>query len=288
MINVLLTGCDGQLGSEIKGLSSSFEEFNFFFTNKSKLDITDINAVKNFVLLNEIKIIINCAAYTMVEKAQFESELAKMVNHYAVANLAEVSKKNNIKLVHISTDYVFDGTKTKPYTEICQTNPLSIYGQTKLDGELSIIKINPSNSLIIRTSWLYSNFGNNFVKKIIALSKINNDIRVVNDQFGSPTYAYDLAKTILTILPKINNKFVEIYHYSNSGFCSWFDFAKEILALKKIKTSIIPVKYSDFQYSVNRPVFSALENNKIKSSFDIKIPFWKDSLRNLLKNRNLN
>ena len=288
MINVLLTGCDGQLGSEIKGLSTSFEEFNFFFTNKSKLDITDLNAVKNFVLLNKIKIIINCAAYTMVENAQFESQLAEMVNHYAVANLAEVSKKNNIKLVHISTDYVFDGNTNKPYTEICQTNPLSIYGQTKLDGELSIIKINPSNSLIIRTSWLYSNFGNNFVKKIISLSKTKNEIKVVNDQFGSPTYAYDLAKTILTILPKINNKFVEIYHYSNNGFCSWFDFAKEISILKKIKISIIPVKYSDFHYSVNRPVFSALENNKIKSSFDIQIPFWKDSLRILLKNRNLN
>ena len=205
MNNILITGGNGQLGSELKELAHNFVDYNFLFTDVSDLDITDHKAVKIFIENNNITVIINCAAYTAVDQAESESDLADLINHLAVENFAKIAKENNIKLIHVSTDYVFDGTKFKAYVETDITNPQSIYGQTKLDGELAIKKINPENSIIIRTSWVYSKYGNNFVKTMLRLSKTLDEISVVSDQIGSPTSAIDLAKTILTILNNIKN-----------------------------------------------------------------------------------
>ena len=278
MNNILVTGAKGQLGSELKVIALDFSDYNLFFTNRINLDITDYNAVKDFVESNNINAIINCAAYTFVDRAESEPELANQINHLAVLNLAILAKSHNIKLIHISTDYVFDGKSQKPYKETDKTFPQSVYGRTKLDGELAMQKINPTNSIIIRTSWLYSKFGNNFVKKITVLSKTNSEINMVSDQVGSPTSAADLAQVILTILPKIKNNMVETYHYSNAGGCSWYDFALEIFRIKNIKTPINAVKTSKFPTIVKRPAYSVLDKSKIKSRFNLKIPSWKASL----------
>ena len=195
-----------------------------------------------------------------------------------MANFAKLSKENNIKLIHISSDYVFDGNSQKPYTETDTPNPQSIYGQTKLDGELAIQKINPANSIIIRTSWLYSKFGNNFVKKMLRLGKNSSEISVVSDQIGTPTNAADLALAILKILPRLQNTSLELFHYSNEGVCSWYDFALEIFKIRAIKTVVNRVKSSEFPTLVKRPSYSVLDKAKIKTFFDLAIPFWKDSL----------
>ena len=200
--NILVTGSSGQLGSEIKELSKDYS-YNLFFTTRSELDIINKEDIKNFVNDNNINTIINCAAYTAVDKAEEDKVNADLVNRKAVEKLAQIAKENNIKLIHISTDYVFDGKSFKPYTEDDMTNPNSVYGQTKLDGELEMIKINPSNSIIIRTSWVYSSFGNNFVKTMIRLGKEKDSLGVIFDQVGTPTYAKDLAKIILDIIPNI-------------------------------------------------------------------------------------
>ena len=197
MLNILVTGGNGQLGSELKEIAPNYQDYNFLFTDVKDLDITNHGAVACFIESNKINVIINCAAYTAVDKAESEPELADEINHLAVANFSEIAKKNNIKLVHISTDFVFDGTNKKPYKEIDVPNPLSVYGQTKLDGELAMQKINPANSIIIRTSWVYSRFGNNFVKTMIRLAETRDEISVVADQIGSPTNAEDLAQLIL-------------------------------------------------------------------------------------------
>tara|TARA_Y100000991_G_C21958193_1_gene343112 strand:- start:404 stop:1303 length:900 start_codon:yes stop_codon:yes gene_type:complete len=278
MNNVLVTGGSGQLGSELQAIAFDYPQYNLFFVDRSALDITDHVAVKAFIEINKINSIINCAAYTAVDSAESEPKLANAVNHLAVTNLATLAKDNHIKLIHISTDYVFDGNSQRPYKESDNPNPQSVYGHTKLDGELAIKKINPSNTIIIRTSWLYSNFGNNFVKKIIALSKTNDNINIVSDQIGSPTNATDLAKAVFTILPKIKNKSVEVFHYSNDGFCSWYDFSVEIFRIKNIKTLINAVKTSEFPTIVKRPTYSVLDKTKIKTRFDLEIPSWKDSL----------
>ena len=284
MNNILVTGADGQLGSELKIISHNYPENNFLFTKLTDLDITNHIAVAEFISCNKITAIINCAAFTDVDKSENQRELANIINHLAVANLAKLSKINNIKLVHISTDYVFNGINSKPYVETNSPNPLSVYGQTKLDGEIAMQRINPIFSIIIRTSWLYSNFGNNFVKKILHLAKGIDQINVVSDQTSTPTNAADLAKVIMDIFPKINNKSVEIYHYSNDGFCSRYDFALELFKLKKINTFINPVKTLEFPSKVNRPGYSVLNKSKIKVSFDLKIPHWKESLSNTFEN----
>ena len=278
MNNILVTGSAGQLGSELRTIASNFPDFNLLFTNRINLDITDHQAVKNFIKIYKINVIINCAAYTAVNKAEKEPTLADAINHLAVANFAKLSKENNIKLIHISSDYVFDGNSQKPYTETDTPNPQSVYGQTKLDGELAIQKINPANSIIIRTSWLYSKFGNNFVKKILSLAKTRREISVVSDQIGTPTNAADLAHAILNILPRLENKSVELFHYSNEGVCSWYDFALEIFKIRAIKTVVNAVKTSEFPTLVKRPNYSVLDKAKIKTFFDLAVPFWKDSL----------
>lgn len=290
MNNVLITGANGQLGNEIQELSSNYN-YNFFFTTKENLDITNENEILNFIENNNINTVINCAAYTAVDKAELEQELADLVNRKAVKKLAKISKEKNIKLVHISTDYVFDGKHFKPYCEEFQTNPNSVYGQTKLDGELEMLKINPYNSIIIRTSWVYSSYGNNFVKTMLKLGKDRDELGVIFDQIGTPTYAKDLAKTILDVIPKIGttpqergeNKKVEIYNYSNEGVLSWYDFAKEIMRMAKLNCKINPIETFQYPTPALRPHYSLLNKSKIKKDFNITIPYWKDSLDECLK-----
>ena len=278
MNNILVTGGNGQLGSELKEITPNFPDYNFLFTDVSDLDITAHDEVRAFIERNNINIIINCAAYTAVDKAESEPKLSDAINNLAVANFAQIANEKNIKLIHISTDYVFDGTNHKPYVETDTPNPKSVYGQTKLDGELAMRKINPTNSIIIRTSWVYSKFGNNFVKTMLRLAETKSEISVVADQIGSPTSAADLAKAILTILPMVHNKTVEIFHYSNEGLCSWYDFAQEIFRIKNIKTLVNAVKTSEFPMLVKRPTYSVLDKSKIKTRFDLEITYWKASL----------
>lgn len=279
MSNVLVTGSKGQLGLEIVKLRNDFSGFNFFFTDSTNLDITITDSIENYIVNNKIDVIINCAAYTNVDKAEDESELANEINHIAIKKIAEIAKKHQIKLIHISTDYVFDGMSENPYLEKDLTNPQNVYGSSKLKGEKAIQEINPSNSMIIRTSWLYSKFGNNFVKTILRLSQKKNQVSVVNDQTGSPTNGSDLANAILEIIPKIKNDSVELYHYANKGKCSWFHFAKEIIKLSKNECEVVPVSSSEFKSKANRPNFSLLNTDKIQKKFDIVIPHWKDSLK---------
>jgi dTDP-4-dehydrorhamnose reductase len=282
MNNILVTGSKGQLGSEIEALCLNYS-YNFFFTDKEELDTTNKEAILNFVQEHNINSIINCAAYTAVDKAEEEQELANVINHKAVQYLAEISKEKNIKLIHISTDYVFDGQNFKPYIEIDATNPNTIYGKTKLDGERYLQEINPKNSIIIRTSWVYSSFGANFVKTMLRLCKERDSLGVIFDQVGTPTYARDLAKAILDILPNIKNEKVEIYNYSNEGVLSWYDFAKEIMKMAKINCQINPIETKDYPTPASRPHYSLLNKLKIKEEFDITIPYWKDSLSECLR-----
>ncbi len=310
MLNILVTGTNGQLGSELKELSGEYD-YHYFFTDRDTLDISNGASVKNFIEMHPIDIIINCAAFTAVDKAETEQELANSINHLAVKQLAQIAKEKNIRLVHISTDYVFDGMHFKPYTETDKTSPNSVYGQTKLDGEKAMQKINPKNSIIIRTSWVYSHFGANFVKTMLRLGKEKEQLGVIFDQVGTPTYARDLAKSILDIVPKINNDSVEIYNYSNEGVLSWYDFAKEIMQMAKLKCQINPIETKEYlALALNegkkcpggeiadtpapkgkvgcptpavRPHYSLLNKSKIKEDFGIIIPYWKDSLGKCLQ-----
>ena len=285
MSNILVTGGNGQLGSEIKELSISCTNGSFFFTDVSDLDITNYTAVAAFIKTNSIDVIVNCAAYTAVDKAESEPELADAINHLAVKNLAIIARERGAKLIHISTDYVFDGTGHKPYVETDTPNPQSVYGQTKLDGELAMQAINPANSIIIRTSWVYSNFGSNFVKTMLRIGQEHKEISVVSDQIGSPTYACDLAKAILEILPQIKNEQVAIYHYTNSGICSWSDFAKAIFEIKGVEVMVHPILTSQYPTLAKRPQYSVLENSKIKKKFNLNMSYWVDSLKNNLEKR---
>ena len=280
--NILITGSNGQLGSEIRELSSNYS-YNFFFTDRNNIDITSKDSIRSFYQTNNINVIINCAAYTAVDKAESDEINADLINRKAVKKLSLVSEELNIKLIHISTDYVFDGRNFKPYCEEFQTNPQGVYGKTKLDGENEMRDINPKNSIIIRTSWVYSSFGNNFVKTMIRLGKEKESLGVIFDQVGTPTYAKDLAKTILDIIPQINNDKVEIYNYSNEGVLSWYDFAKEIMKMAKLDCKINPIETFQYPTPAKRPHFSLLNKSKIKSTFNIEIPYWKDSLDECLK-----
>ena len=280
--NILVTGSMGQLGSEIKELSSNYN-YNFFFTTRDDIDITSKDSIKEFCQTNSINVIINCAAYTAVDKAQSDIENADLVNRKAVKKLSIVAKELNIKLIHISTDYVFDGKNFKPYCEEYQTNPQGIYGKSKLDGENEMININPKNSIIIRTSWVYSYYGNNFVKTMLRLGKEKEELGVIFDQVGTPTYAKHLAKTILDIIPQIDNQKVEIYNYSNEGVLSWYDFAKEIMKMAKLNCKINPIETYQYPTPAKRPHFSLLNKSKIKSKFNLEIPYWKDGLDDCLK-----
>jgi dTDP-4-dehydrorhamnose reductase len=231
---------------------------------------------------NDITVIFNCAAYTNVDQAESEKVKANLVNHLCVDNLARLSLEFDIKLIHISTDYVFDGMMFEPYIEDDIANPQSVYGKTKLAGEKAMQKINPKNSIIIRTSWVYSSYGNNFVKTMLRLAKEKDSLNIIFDQVGTPTYAKDLAKTILNILPQIENEKVEIYHYTNEGVASWYDFAKAIFEIKKISCSINPISTQQYPTPAQRPSYSLLNKSKIKEKFNLEISHWRDSLNEAL------
>ena len=283
MNTILVTGSNGQLGSEIKALALKYANYNFIFTDVAELDIANHKVVEEFINTHRINTIINCAAYTAVDKAEGQEDLANNINHLAVANFAQIAKKNTIKLIHISTDYVFDGTSYKPYIETDVPNPQSVYGQTKLDGENAILRINPKNAIIIRTSWVYSKFGSNFVKTMLRLAETRDEISVVADQIGSPTNAADLAKAILTILPKIKNEKVELFHFSNEGVCSWYDFAKTIFELTDSKITLNPIDSEHYPTPAKRPYYSVLSKNKIKEDYQIEIPYWRTSLKSMIQ-----
>ena len=278
MNNILVTGGNGQLGSELREIAPNYQDYNFLFTDVKDLDITNHTAVAAFIKSNNINVIINCAAYTAVDKAEQQKDVANAINHLAVANFAQISKDKNIKLIHISTDYVFDGTNHKPYVETDTPNPKSVYGKTKLDGEIALQKINPANAVIIRTSWVYSKFGNNFVKTMLRLAETRDEISVVADQVGTPTNAADLAKAILTILPQISNETVELFHYSNEGVCSWYDFAKAIFDINELDIKETPIESAQYPTPAERPFYSVLNKKKIKEKYKIKVPYWKDAL----------
>lgn len=273
---VTVTGYPGQLASEFKSKTQNDDRWIFLSIND--LDITNEKKVFTYFNQNKTDYIINCAAYTNVDRAESEHESAFSVNCNAVKNLLEACKLNNIKLIHFSTDYVFNGKSKKAYDENDSTNPKGIYGMSKKEGEDYIINSNVK-SLIIRTSWLYSTFGNNFVKTIIKISD-KNEINIVQDQVGSPTYASDLADLTIKIINSNNYKWVfgEVFHFCNDGSCSWFEFANEIFKVLNINTKINPVSSIDFNSKVDRPKYSVLNNYKIKKTFDIEINDWKKSL----------
>ena len=283
MNNILVTGSNGQLGSELRVLAQKYPAYNFHFTDFKALDITNHRAVKAFVKEAHISVIINCAAYTAVDKAESDLEMSTKLNHLAVENFGKIAKESNIQLIHISTDYVFDGTNYMPYTEEDKTNPQSVYGSTKLAGEKALQQINPANSIIIRTSWVYSSFGNNFVKTMLSLANERTELGVIVDQIGTPTYARDLAKLLLEIIPKLNNDNLELYHFSNKGACSWYDFAKAIFDLKEIDIKVNAIETSQYLTAAKRPFYSVLNKNKIENSFQIEIPNWRASLKECLQ-----
>lgn len=278
-MNVLITGSKGQLGLELESLGHQFLNFKLFCTDKFSLNILNFEETEQYVLKNNIEVMVNCAAYTDVNKAEDEFEKADEVNHLAVRNLGLIAKKHHIKLIHISTDYVFDGNSEIPYKETDATNPQNTYGISKLNGEKALLEINPKDSIIIRTSWLYSEFGNNFVKSMLKLSKEKESITVVFDQIGSPTYAKDLALVILQIIPEISSDSLQIYHYTNKGQCSWFDFASAIMKIAQQNCEILPIPSSAFKTKAKRPKYSLLDTDKIQHTFNLEIPTWEDALR---------
>lgn len=284
MSNILITGANGQLGNEVRSLAQHHD--NYIFTDVAELDITDKDAIDAFVLEHHIHVIVNCAAYTNVDKAEDDIATADLINHQAVRNLALACKKANAFLIHISTDYVFQGDKNTPCMETEATSPLGVYGKTKLAGEESIKEVlgDTSKYLIFRTAWLYSEFGNNFVKTMRKLTAERENLQVVFDQVGTPTYAGDLAQAIYWIIEhKLYEIHSGIYHFSNEGVCSWYDFAKEIAELSGNTCNIAPCHSNEFPSKVKRPSFSVLDKTKFKNNFELKVPYWKDSLKKCIK-----
>lgn len=285
MKRILVTGSNGQLGNEIKRQSRESGQ-EFIFTNAAELDITNKKQVEEYISQSKPDFLINCAAYTNVEKAEDDESSARRINALAPGYLAESCDRHNVKMIQISTDYVFDGTNYRPYNEVDAVNPLSAYGRTKLEGE-SLVKLALNNSMIIRTSWLYSIFGNNFVKTMIRLGKEKKELTVVNDQVGTPTNAADLAKLLVLIVIEDgsgkSNFIPGIYHFSNEGVCSWYDFARTIMELGGINCKVLPVESKDYPTRVIRPFYSVLNKAKVRNTFGVEVPYWKDSLEKCLK-----
>ena len=278
-MNVLVTGSQGQLGSELQALKKEYPNYKFFFTDVKELDITNEENTAKFIKGNKIEVVINCAGYTAVEKAESDKQQAMLVNATGVKNIAQACGKTNALLIHISTDYVFEGKSFKPYTENDTASPKSIYGKTKLDGEIEVV-FNAKRALIFRTSWLYSSYGNNFVKTIFEKGQTTKELKVVYDQIGTPTYAADLAKAILDIIPKVPSKIrTEIYNYSNEGVASWYDFAQAIVDIKNLDCIVEPVLSKDYPTEAQRPFYSVLNKGRVKKDFGIKIPHWRQSLK---------
>ena len=286
MKNILVTGAYGQLGNEVRILSANYPEYNFMFTDVDSLDITDKDELIDFVTGNDIRYIINCAAYTAVDKAEDDAELCEKINAAAVKNLGLAAAEAGAGIIHVSTDYVFNGTSCRPYSEDMPTKPCSVYGKTKLKGEKNLLKACP-NAIIIRTAWLYSPFGNNFVKTMIKLGSERESLNVIFDQVGTPTYALDLADAILKAMDQTIDTDHEkggVYHFSNEGVCSWYDFTIKIHEIAGIKTcKVNPIETKDYPTKAARPHYSVLNKSKIKQTFNITIPHWEESLKNCIK-----
>ncbi len=277
MLNILVTGANGQLGNEMRLLGATSKN-NYIFTDVTELNITDKAAISAMVKEHRIQVIINCAAYTNVDKAEDDEATADLLNHTAARYLAEAAKEADAVLIHVSTDYVFHGDKNVPYTEDEPTSPLGVYGRTKLAGEQAIQQ-SGCRYLIFRTAWLYSSFGNNFVKTMRRLTSERDTLNVVFDQVGSPTFAGDLARAIFEVVEKEAYVGTEgIYHYSNEGVCSWYDFAVEISNLSHTRCDIRPCHSDEFPSKVTRPSYSVLDKTKLKKTFGIVVPHWKESL----------
>lgn len=287
-MRILVTGKNGQLGRSIYKLVNIANGDNlppneFIFVGREELDLSSESSINHYFDSNgRIDVIINCAAYTAVDKAEEEQELANQVNHLAVKQLAQIAKSQDSKLIHVSTDYIFDGESGKPYIETDETNPINVYGKTKLAGEKTLQAIMATNALIIRTSWVYSEYGNNFVKTMLRLGKEKGEINVVSDQIGSPTYATDLAKAILKIIVnkgyQDKDRATDIYHYSNKGEISWYDFTKEIFKLAKIDCKVSPITTEHYSTPAKRPKNTLMSKDKIAEIFSVNILDWKKSL----------
>lgn len=279
---VLVTGANGQLGSEIRKIAEDYPSFLFVFTDIDTLDLTNKKEVDHFIATNDIHFIVNCAAYTAVDKAEEDIAMAYLINRDAVSYIAQAAQANGAKIIHVSTDYVFDGQATLPYKENDATDPQSVYGKSKLEGEEVLRKFCPE-SIVIRTAWLYSSFGNNFVKTMIRLGKERESLNVVADQQGTPTYAADLAQVILQIInwvEKKENLPVGVYHYSNAGETTWYDFTLKIHEVAGITScKVNPVTTAEYPTKAQRPQYSVLNKNKIQETFQLQIPDWKDSLK---------
>ncbi|HIL42143.1 MAG TPA: dTDP-4-dehydrorhamnose reductase [Gammaproteobacteria bacterium] len=283
-MQILVIGKTGQLGQSINEIVSKMQSRDeFVFVGRGELDLSDKDDIDSYFENNNFDIIINCAAYTAVDKAESEIELADRINHLAIQKIATIANKQQIKLVHISTDYVFNGESDIPYLESDMVNPINIYGKTKLAGEQAVLETMPTDATIIRTSWVYSEYGNNFVDTMLRLGKERDELNVVSDQIGSPTYASDLAMAILHIIQ--NEEFLnsgqktQIYHYSNEGSCSWFDFAKEIFELTNIQCTVNPITTEQYPTPTQRPRNTLMNKDKITKTFGINIPHWEVSLK---------
>jgi len=281
MTTILVTGGNGQLASCIKDVEKEYDDLNIIYTDHLELDICELNQIQTFFKSNpQINYCINCAAYTAVDKAETEAEKAFEINATGAKNLAQVCNDHDAILIHVSTDFVFDGEKNEPYTETDAANPISVYGASKLQGEVEIQQA-LKEYFIIRTSWLYSEYGNNFMKTMLRLAETRDGISVVSDQIGTPTYAGDLAEIIIQIINTKTEKY-GIYHYSNEGVASWFEFAKEIFKLTKNKIKVNPIPSIEYLTPAKRPKYSVLDKKKIIDVFKIDIPFWRDSLKKVI------
>jgi dTDP-4-dehydrorhamnose reductase len=277
---VLVTGANGQLGQAIQFVAGNYPNINFVFCSSSDLDITNKENCEFIFNKEKPDFCINAAAYTAVDKAESEPEKAELINVIGAKNLAETCKEFNAKLIHISTDFVFDGSKNSPYNEADLPNPKGIYGQTKLEGEIAIQEVFDAY-FIIRTSWVYSQFGNNFMKTMLRLASERTSLSVVNDQIGTPTNAVDLAECLVTIITehsKLNTEHYGIYNFSNEGQCSWFDFAKKIFEINEVKIDVTPIPTTQFPTPAERPKYSVLDKTKIKTAFGIEIKPWEQSI----------
>jgi dTDP-4-dehydrorhamnose reductase len=283
---ILLTGSAGQLGQSIKTIAAGYHNYEFVFANRQQLNLSNETSIDDFFKDQTFDIIINCAAYTSVDKAETEPELASQINHLAVQRLADIAKQHTAKLIHVSTDYVFSGKQYRPYVETDEATPHGVYGKTKLYGEQAIQQTLKTNAVIIRTSWVYSEYGNNFVKTLLKLGQERNSLNVVSDQVGTPTYAKDLAKGIMSIVQsQIFNQIdfeTNIVHYSNEGVCSWYDFTKAIFEITDIQCQVSPIETKDYPTPAKRPHYSVLNKAKIKQKYFLTIPYWKDSLKQCL------
>lgn len=282
---VLVTGSKGQLGSEIKKAADGINDLQFLFSDIEELDIRNAEAIKSYIDKNKPSYLINCAGYTAVDKAEDEPETAMMINATSVKSIVEAIEGTNCKLIHISTDYVLGGLGHRPMNEEETPHPVSVYSKSKYQGELNALSY--THSMVIRTSWLYSSYGKNFVKTILRLASERDELNVVNDQEGSPTYAGDLANALLSIIEKIEKGTADfipgIYHYSNEGSCSWYSFAKAIKKIRQLDIKINPVSTEEFHLKAYRPAYSVLRKEKIKNIYGLEIPKWKKSLKKCLK-----